>query len=474
MMPTAAIDNSNILRHRDAMRFINRLAAQANSLDDFLAAILDQMLGIFNCDRAWLMYPCDPNSPSWGIRKERTRPEWPGGFAMNTSFPMTPVVQTVQRAMLVSQGPVKFDTPRMDTLVPLSTSEAQFSIKAQLTMAIHPRMDKAWALGIHHCSQPYAFSDDETSLFEDIGNRVAEVLNQLLIMEQLKNSERYNRTLFDSSPIGLVLCRIDGSLIDCNRAFSAIVGCEKNTCHEWQTLAGQSWRNAKHLDELRRYGYLDAYECELIHRDGHRVPVQINATLVKLGNEQNMLFCIEDIAERKRIEQALRDANARLESLSRHDPLTGLGNRNELEDAWRKMATRSGRSNKHIALLLMDLNSFKPINDTYGHSVGDQVLQQVAERLRKVVRASDTVVRLGGDEFVVLADEIATQGEIEPLKVKISAALTQPMEIEGRQLAIGVSIGSAMHPTEATTLTDLLRQADAAMYRNKARRNASR
>jgi diguanylate cyclase (GGDEF)-like protein/PAS domain S-box-containing protein len=473
MKPQSVVDHSNTQRHLEALRFINRIATHANTLDDFLSTILDQMLGIFACDRAWLMYPCDPDSATWGIRMERTRPEWPGGYAMKRDFPMTPVVQEVQRAMLVAPGPVKFDSPRMAALQ-LSDMEAAFTIRAQLTMAIHPQMDKSWALGIHHCAQPYVFSEEETSLFEDIGNRVSEALSRLLAMDRLKQSERYNRMLFDSSPIGLVLCRIDGSLIDCNRAFANIVGYESDAVREWQALSGENWQNAEQRAQLKQNGYLESYESELLHKDGHCVPVQINAAVVKHGDEQNALFCIEDIAERKRIEQALRDANARLEALSRHDPLTGLGNRNELEDAWRKVTSRSERSNKSVALLLMDLNDFKPINDNHGHNVGDQVLQEVAARLRKVVRASDTVVRLGGDEFVVLVDEIAASSEVEPLKTKIADAITKPIEINGNRLVVGASIGSAIHPTDATTLTELLRQADVVMYQHKTRRKACR
>lgn len=464
---------SNAQRYMDALRLINRIATHADSLDEFLSDILDQMLGIFACDRAWLMYPCDPESSTWSIRMERTRPAWPGGFAMKMSFPMSSGAQLVQRAALVSQGPVKFDPPRMETL-PHTDFERTFTIRAQLVMAVRPKMDKAWVLGIHHCEQRHFFSEEETTLFEDIGNRVSEALNHLLVMGRLKESERYNRMLFDSSPIGLVLCEADGSLIDCNRAFTSIMGYESRAFREWGANTDLDWQNAERREQLRRDGYLESYESELVHKDGHRVPVQINAVLVVHNDKPNMLFCIEDIAERKRIELALLDANARLESMSRHDPLTGLGNRNELEDAWRKVVSRSERSSKGIALLLMDLDNFKPINDHHGHNVGDQVLQEVAARLRKVVRASDTVVRLGGDEFVVLVDEIAANGEIEPLKTKIADAITAPIEIDGNTLVVGASIGSAIHPDDASTLSDLLHQADIVMYRNKGRQSDCR
>lgn len=473
MQMQPVVGPQTIPHHLDALRFINRIATRADSLDDFLIEVLDQMLGIFGCDRAWLMYPCDPDAPTWRIRMERTRPEWPGGFVMQTGFPMTANSRAVQRAALISQTPVKFDTPKMESMT-LDETEKAFNIRAQLVMSIHPSVEKSWILGIHHCAQAYAFSDEEVSLFEDIANRVSDALNHLLVMEQLVQSERYSRMLFDSSPIGLVLSQLDGSVIDCNHAFANIVGCTKATGCKHQSCSSHGWLSAEQLGQLKLGGALESYETDLVHRDARHVPVQIGASLVKPGEEQHILFCIEDITERKRIELALREANAKLEALSRHDPLTGLGNRNELEDAWHKVLSRSSRSSRNIALLLMDLNNFKPINDTHGHAVGDEVLKEVAARLRKIVRASDTVVRLGGDEFVVLVDEIDMHEEIEPLKTKIAEAIRAPIEIGGNSLVVGTSIGAAIHPGDATTLYDLLQQADAVMYQDKSRCNACR
>jgi diguanylate cyclase (GGDEF)-like protein/PAS domain S-box-containing protein len=473
MNSQSEVGHLNIPHHLDALRFINRIATRAESLDGFLSEVLDQLLGIFSCDRAWLMYPCDPDAPSWRIRMERTRPEWPGGFARQTSFPMTANSQAVQRAALISQSPVKFDTSKMESMT-LDETEKSFSIRAQLVMAMHPSVDKSWVLGIHHCARDHAFSAAEVSLFEDIGNRVSDALNHLLVMDKLVQSERYNRMLFDSSPIGLVLGGLDGSVIDCNRAYADIIGRTEDDCCDCHSCTSQGWLSAEQLAQLSLTGALEAYETELPHQNGLPVPVLIRASLVKPGEEQNILFSIEDITERKRIEQALREANARLEALSRHDPLTGLGNRNELEDAWHKVLSRSSRSSRNIALLLMDLNNFKPINDTHGHAVGDKVLQEVAARLRKIVRASDTVVRLGGDEFVVLVDEVDLDVEIEPLKTKIADAISAPIEIAGNRLVVGASIGSAIHPTDAATLNDLLHQADVVMYQNKSRDHASR
>ncbi|MBI5005585.1 MAG: diguanylate cyclase [Nitrosomonadales bacterium] len=170
------------------------------------------------------------------------------------------------------------------------------------------------------------------------------------------------------------------------------------------------------------------------------------------------------VAERT---QELAEANARLEGLSRQDPLTGLGNRNELEEAWEKMEGHARRHDRNIVILLMDLNNFKPINDTHGHHVGDHVLIEVAARLHKNMRVTDTVVRLGGDEFVILANDIATNEGIGALEDKIREVISEPIRIDDSVLQVGVSIGFARYPSDGTTLSDLMQHADSAMYQDK-------
>jgi diguanylate cyclase (GGDEF)-like protein len=170
------------------------------------------------------------------------------------------------------------------------------------------------------------------------------------------------------------------------------------------------------------------------------------------------------VAERTR---ELAAANAQLEVLSRHDALTGLGNRNELEQAWNRMESYASRSGRGVAVLLMDLNRFKPINDAHGHHVGDQVLREVAARLNENTRVTDTVVRLGGDEFVMLIGDIDTEAQIEPIRSKIDEVIGDPIPVHGCTLEVGCSIGVAFYPTDGKTLADLLEKADSAMYRSK-------
>lgn len=186
----------------------------------------------------------------------------------------------------------------------------------------------------------------------------------------------------------------------------------------------------------------------------------------------------ENVAALKRSEQELERrvaertrqlvaANAQLEVLSHHDALTGLGNRNELEQAWNRLEAFARRSQHGIAVLLMDLDNFKPINDSHGHHVGDHVLKEVASRLRHHTRVTDTVIRLGGDEFVVLASGVTATEELDHLRIKIGAVVAEPIDVDGKLLTVGCSIGIACYPSDATSLSDLLALADSAMYRSK-------
>jgi diguanylate cyclase (GGDEF)-like protein len=144
------------------------------------------------------------------------------------------------------------------------------------------------------------------------------------------------------------------------------------------------------------------------------------------------------------------------------DDLTGLGNRAMLVRGFEELAS-AGRG---FAVCLLDLDRFKPINDTYGHAVGDEVLRLVAERLRSVLRKQDTAARLGGDEFAILLD-VQGSDQVEDAALRIVDHLTQPYEVDGLHLEVGASYGVARSPAEGRSLGELLHVADAAMYATK-------
>lgn len=164
--------------------------------------------------------------------------------------------------------------------------------------------------------------------------------------------------------------------------------------------------------------------------------------------------------ERKRM-------HSRLEHMARHDQLTNLPNRALFLDRLHTALARAHRGHLQLAILYLDLDKFKQVNDTYGHITGDHLLQEVARRLTNCIRESDTVGRLGGDEFIVLLDEIAQREDTDLVRTKIITTLSEPYQLAKTTLHITPSIGVAVYPENGTDSNELIRYADDAMYQAK-------
>jgi diguanylate cyclase (GGDEF)-like protein len=164
-----------------------------------------------------------------------------------------------------------------------------------------------------------------------------------------------------------------------------------------------------------------------------------------------------DITTRKQAEQ-------KIEYLALHDNLTDLPNRQLFADRLRQAVSRAKRHRKMLGLLFLDLDDFKGVNDTSGHAFGDYVLIEIANRLRRCVRESDTVARIGGDEFAVIVQDMSGPVDAASVAQKISQAVAQPMLVQARLVQIGVSVGISVYPKDGDSLETLLRCADAAMY----------
>lgn len=186
-----------------------------------------------------------------------------------------------------------------------------------------------------------------------------------------------------------------------------------------------------------------------------------------LGQPLRMLGIHKDISEQKK-------NAARLEYLATHDVLTGLANRVLLRDRLEQSIHFAHRSQRIVAVLLIDLDRFKLINDSLGHNMGDELLKQVARRLCESVREADTVARLGGDEFVILLAEVAEEKDVQPVAEKILSRLAQPCDLGGREITITGSLGIGVYPRDGTDSENLIRHADIAMYRAKEEGNCCR
>jgi diguanylate cyclase (GGDEF)-like protein/PAS domain S-box-containing protein len=186
--------------------------------------------------------------------------------------------------------------------------------------------------------------------------------------------------------------------------------------------------------------------------------------LDEAGNVIGTFGTSRDITRRKEVEESLRLQNELNEHQSLHDALTGLPNRRLYRDRIDQAILATEREGGRVAVLLVDLDRFKEINDTLGHHAGDELLRQVAARMRSALRATDTVARLGGDEFGILLPRFGEPGDIIQLIDKLTAAIEAPIELEDLPIAVEASIGVAIYPDDAVGADELLQRADVAMY----------
>lgn len=180
------------------------------------------------------------------------------------------------------------------------------------------------------------------------------------------------------------------------------------------------------------------------------------------GQPELLARSIRYAIERKRAEE-------RLTYLAQYDQLTGLVNRTLFRDRLIHAMARSKRLQQPMGLMLLDLDRFKAVNDTMGHDAGDQLLKVVADRLHECVREVDTVARMGGDEFTIILEGLSHEDDLVVVARRITQSLSAPFKIQDQQASIGVSIGITTYPTDDHEIDDLLRHADAAMYRAKQR-----
>ena len=297
-------------------------------------------------------------------------------------------------------------------------------------------------------------------------------------MQHLTASADVFETFFEQASMGLALADLSTRYVRVNPRYAELLG------RAPEDLIGVSFSEVLHPDDRAGDGervrrLLDGSEHNLeaeeryTDPDGRTTWVLHGVTVVPGTGGEPAWFAVsaQDISERRRIEHELRDLTATLAERAVRDPLTGLANRTLLHERLRAVLARDARSGHTTAVLFLDLDGFKGINDKHGHAVGDLVLKSVADRLTAVVRPSDTVARLGGDEFVVLV-EGATEEGTSLLSKRLKEAVEQP--IGKLQLEVGVSIGVAVSRSGEAEAGALLASADRSMYAAKGGAKAAR
>ncbi len=405
----------------------------------------------------------------------------------------------------------------------------------------------------------------------------------LPLLEKLREEHEYQRTLFKNSPIGLVLCQMDGTYVDANPAFEKIIGRpldELKTLSYWDITPGRyAESEAEQLEQLNQHGEYGPYEKEYIHRDGYMVPIRLFGKVVHRNGNKYILSSAEDITDRVCAEGRLRQAatifettdegiiitdennriimvnsafsnitgyseeealgnnprllrsdkhdnnfydrlwhrlevdgnwrgemwnrrkdgtlfpvwqqiavirdklgkvenyvsifsdisefkvvEQQLAHIAHHDELTGLPNRLYFKIQIEKCLQQAKRNQHRMALLFLDLDGFKQINDNFGHDVGDQLLKEVARRLQTAVREEDTVARMGGDEFIIILNQISNHEDAALVADNIMKDITRPIVLPQQTLNPSTSIGIGVYPDNGESVDELQKAADNAMY----------
>jgi diguanylate cyclase (GGDEF)-like protein/PAS domain S-box-containing protein len=292
-------------------------------------------------------------------------------------------------------------------------------------------------------------------------------------MVRLDADAALERAAMDAAPDGILLVDRTGTIRYANTALATIsgYGLAELRGASLHMLLPPAYRSA-HMGQVD--GYFGSpsrrpmgmgRDLWLARKDGTQVPVDVALGHTDQGSGAAVAF-VRDMTELRRLE-------ARMHYQATHDTLTGLLNRWQFGQRLEQAIAESARMGEPFALLLLDLDDFKAINDGYGHAAGDQVLIEVARRLKGALRTSDTLARLGGDEFTVLLQPLAGPQDAERRAAELLQVLCQPCRMHGFELNFGASLGIAMYPADAPDAATLLRYADMAMYQAKERGRAN-
>ncbi|GGM16583.1 hypothetical protein GCM10010841_26130 [Deinococcus aerophilus] len=266
-----------------------------------------------------------------------------------------------------------------------------------------------------------------------------DVTDERRIRLEREESEARFRVLFERSGDGVVLIdphddRLPWRIVECNEAFARmngygrheLIGQSIDQLHEDDLMAREG---AALLGWIRAPGSAARGQGTHRRRDGSVFPIETHSSLVMLGGRELVLGIDRDVSERQRIEAQLRQLNDRLAHDAHHDALTGLPNRVMLMDRLRQEQTRAARSGTQLAVMFVDLDDFKRVNDTLGHAAGDDLLREVAVRLQRTLRPSDTVARVGGDEFVVVVPDLQGVHDAARVARRVQEAVMTPCTV---------------------------------------------
>lgn len=303
-------------------------------------------------------------------------------------------------------------------------------------------------------------SGPEAKLFWQI------VTNLKRIKTELENSQNQLNAIIRHAMDGIVTISESGEIEGFNPAAEEIFGyAQEEVAGKPVTMLLSPDFLAQYRAKLQRYlessqhgsAGIRGQEVVALRKNGEQFPMELSASEMEIKEQRFFVAIVRDVTERKLVEHKIKH-------MAHYDHLTGLPNRRLFLDQLEHAIKLAKRRHQKTAVLFLDLDGFKQINDTLGHEAGDQLLKEVAIRLKTVLRESDIAARMGGDEFTFILNDIGTHENAAAVAQKIIAMLSEKFNLKGYESQIGGSIGIAVHPDDAADHEELLRKADEAMY----------
>ncbi|NEU11024.1 sensor domain-containing diguanylate cyclase [Methylobacterium sp. BTF04] len=349
---------------------------------------------------------------------------------------------------------------------PLVTGPPHIRFYAGAPLIIEPgiRVGTVCVMG----TQARHFSSDEKAQLADLAAVVTALLDLHRAEARLRESEAHYRLLAENTSDMIVRSGLDSTRTYVSPAALTLLG------YEAGELVGTQPIDQIHPDDADAYARVlaDLREARLEtavarqryrRKDGSWVWVEVTFTITRdpaTGSPTGYVAAVRDISDRKAAER-------KIAHMARHDDLTDLPNRTLFRERLTQEIAASGRRSSGFAILSLDLDRFKEVNDSLGHQAGDALLRTIAERLKAVVRAEDTVARIGGDEFTIIQTGSNQPESGHALARRLIDAVGKPVDLAGRQVDVGVSIGITLAPQDGADAEELCRQADLALYRAK-------
>lgn len=334
------------LKFFEAMDEVNRTLHGTNDLEQMMGNVLGLVLKILDCDRAFLMYPCDPEAASWRVPVERNRPEYPGVLALGLEVPMTCDVARTLRILLAADSPVKFG-PGTPNPLPEDVSE-RFGFKCFMSMALRPNVGKPWQFGVHQCSRARIWSQEEERLLQEIGRRLADALSSLLSYRDLRESETKYRRLVDAANEGIWAINAEQFTTFVNARMAEMLG------YRVEEMLGRPMPDFLFPEDVpdhamrmarRRQGQAEHYDRRYRHKNGQTVWTLASAVPIMGGEQtfQGSFAMFTDITERKQAEEELGKLNNELEHRVRERTIELEQKNHELEQLNRLFVGRELR-----------------------------------------------------------------------------------------------------------------------------------